>query len=242
MVDPPQEIGGTIQSINGDTNTPHQSSHPLSVADIHVDGVTFPASVAPPPASKLSHFLGGAGVRGLEIEGNFVKFTAIGVYVEDTAVSVLAANWKGKTAEELNLAVGFFRDIVSGPFEKFTRVTMILPLSGAQYSEKVVENCVAAWKARGVYTDAEAKATEKFLEVFKDQNFPPRASILFTQFPQGSLAISFSKDGSVPETAVAVIDNKPLSEAVLWSIIGDHGVSPAAKQSLAERFSGLLKD
>ncbi|CAN1309511.1 Chalcone--flavanone isomerase [Linum perenne] len=237
-MDPPQNEKPTPIT----ENMPKSPLNPASVSEIQVDGVVFPPSVANPPASKSSHFLAGAGVRGLEIEGNFVKFTAIGVYVENTSVAAVSEKWKGKTAEELKQSVGFYRDIVSGPFEKFTRVTMILPLSGAQYSEKVVENCVAAWKSRGIYTDAEAKATEKFVEIFKDQSFPPGASILFTQFPNGSLAISFSKDESVPETATAVIDNKPLSEAVLWSIIGEHGVSPAAKQSVAERFSVLLKD
>lgn len=81
-------------------------------------------------------------------------------------------------------------DFFLGPFEKFTRVTMILPLTGPQYSEKVSENCVAIWKALGIYTDAEEKAIEKFIEVFKDQNFPPGSSILFTQSPTGSLKAS----------------------------------------------------
>jgi len=67
---------------------------------------------------------------------------------------------------------------------------MIWPLTGQQYSEKVSENCVAAWKSVGVYTDAEGKAIEKFLEVFKDEKFPPGSSILFTQSPNGSLAVS----------------------------------------------------
>lgn len=39
-----------------------------------------------------------------------------------------------------------------------------------------------------------------------------------------------------------MIENKLLSEAVLESIIGKHGVSPAAKQSLAARSSELLKE
>lgn len=77
----------------------------------------------------------------------------------------------------------------AGSFEKFTQVTMILPLTGEQYSEKVAENCVAHWKAVGIYTDAEAKAIEKFLEVFKDQTFQPGSSILFTQLPDGSLTV-----------------------------------------------------
>lgn len=76
-----------------------------------------------------------------------------------------------------------------GPFEKFMKVTMILPLTGAQYSEKVAENCIAIWKFFGIYTDAEAKAIEKFTEVFKDEIFPPGSSILFTQ-SSGSLTVS----------------------------------------------------
>lgn len=37
-----------------------------------------------------------------------------------------------------------------------------------------------------------------------------------------------------------MIDNKQLAEAVLDSIIGEHGVSPDAKRSLAVRLSDLL--
>lgn len=55
-----------------------------------------------------------AGVRGLEIQGNFVKFTAIGVYLEDTAVPSLSIKWSGKSADELSESVEFFRDIVTG--------------------------------------------------------------------------------------------------------------------------------
>ncbi|KAI3449527.1 hypothetical protein Pfo_006192 [Paulownia fortunei] len=211
-----------------------------SVTQVEVESCVFPPAVKPPGSAK-AFFLGGAGVRGLEIEGKFVKFTAIGVYLENNAVPSLAVKWKGKSAEELTDSVDFFAEIITGPFEKFTKVTTILPLTGKQYSEKVAENCVAYWKAIGKYTDAESEATKKFLEVFKDETFPPGASILFTQSPVGSLTISFSKDDSLPEHGNAVIENKQLSEAVLESIIGKHGVSPSAKQSLALRLSDLLK-
>ncbi|KAK4482206.1 hypothetical protein RD792_009348 [Penstemon davidsonii] len=210
------------------------------VPHLIVDSVVFPPAVKPPGSAK-TFFLGGAGVRGLEIEGKFINFTAIGVYLEDGAVSSLAVKWKGKSVEELTDSVDFFKDIVTGPFEKFIRVTMILPLTGQQYSEKVVENCIAYWKAVGTYTDAESEATKKFIEVLKNETFPPGASILFTQSPLGSLTISFSKDSSLPEQGNAVIQNKQLSEAILQSIIGEHGVSPAAKKSLATRLSDLLK-
>ncbi|KAJ0650760.1 putative chalcone isomerase [Helianthus annuus] len=202
-----------------------------------------------------SHLCHALGVRGLEIQGNFVKFTGIGVYLEDKAISSLAVKWKGKTAQELTDSVEFYRDIVTGkagrprnffsggadegfnhifkgcdrafclkntlnfnnnekkmlytfcvdshftltnhdpyvcagPFEKFAQVTMILPLTGKQYAEKVSENCVAVWKALGIYTDADAKTIDKFLEIFSDQNFPPGSSILFTISPAGSLTVS----------------------------------------------------
>jgi chalcone isomerase len=130
----------------------------------------------------------------------------------------------------------------AGEFEKFTRVTMILPLTGAQYSEKVTENCVAYWKAVGKYTDAEAAAVDKFKEAFKAESFPPGASILFTHSPAGVLTVAFSKDSSVPESGGVAIENRPLCEAVLESIIGEHGVSPAAKLSLATRVAELLKE
>ncbi|XP_022764564.1 chalcone--flavonone isomerase [Durio zibethinus] len=212
-----------------------------SVTEIQVENVTFPPTIKPPGSTKTL-FLGGAGERGLEIQGKFIKFTTIGVYLEYNAVECLAVKWKDKSADELTESVEFFRDIVTGAFEKFIRVTMILPLTGQQYSEKVAENCVAIWKSLGLYTDAEAKAIEKFIEVFKDDNFPPGSSILFTLSAQGSLTIGFSKDGSVPEVGTAVIENKLLANSVLESIVGKNGVSPVAKQSLASRLSALFND
>lgn len=50
----------------------------------------------------------------MEIQGKFIKFTAIGVYLEDSAIPLLAAKWKGKTADELTKSVPFFNDIVTG--------------------------------------------------------------------------------------------------------------------------------
>ena len=51
----------------------------------------------------------------MEIGWNFVKFTAIGVYLEDAAaVPALAKRWAGKTADELASDTAFFRDIFTG--------------------------------------------------------------------------------------------------------------------------------
>ncbi|OVA03565.1 Chalcone isomerase [Macleaya cordata] len=210
------------------------------VSELKVEEFVFPPTVKP-PGSTNTLFLGGAGVRGLQIQDKFIKFTAIGVYLGEESIPSLASNkWNSKTADELKDDLDFFMDIVTGPFEKFTRITMILPLTGNQYAEKVMENCVAYLKAKDTYTEAEAKAVEKFIEIFKDQTFPPASSILFTLSTLGNLTIGFSKDDSIPEVGNAVIENKALSEAILESIIGKNGVSPAAKHSLAVRISQLL--
>ncbi|KAL8233557.1 hypothetical protein R6Q59_019657 [Mikania micrantha] len=210
-----------------------------SSTGLQVESIVFAPAVKPPGATT-TFFLAGAGVRGMEIHGNFVKFTGISVYLENKAVSVLAVKWKGKSAKELTESDEFYRDIVTGSFEKFTQVTMILPLTGKQYSEKVSENCVAAWKSLGIYTEADAKTIDKFLEIFKDQNFPPGSSILFTISPLGSLTISFSKDSSIPEAGNVVLESEKLGKAIIESMIGKHGVSPEAKQSLASRLSDLM--
>lgn len=56
------------------------------------------------------------------------------------------------------------------------------------------------------------------------------------------MQITFSKHDEIPSEGNAVIDNKQLSEAVLESIIGQKGVSPEAKKSLATRISELFKE
>nr|BBG28365.1 chalcone isomerase 1 [Cymbidium hybrid cultivar] len=206
---------------------------------VEVEGVTFPAEFTSPATSKPL-FLGGAGARGIEVGGKFIAVTVIGVYLEAAAIPAIAGKWKGKKAEELAGSVEYYRDIITGSFEKLTRVTMLLPLTGQQYSEKVAENCIAAWKAAGVYTGEEEAAINKFLEIFKPKSFPPGTSIIFTHSPHGSLTIGFLEEGGGPVAATGVVENKKLTNAVLESIIGEKGVSPAAKQSLAQRISEFL--
>ncbi|CAA7056981.1 unnamed protein product [Microthlaspi erraticum] len=160
-----------------------------SVSPLHVDSFSFPPAITSPASSKQL-FLGGAGVRGLEIEGKFVTVTVIGVYLDAMAVPSLSVKWKGKNAKELTESISFFRQLITGAFEKFTRVTMKVKLSGTQYSEKVAEYCEEILKSSGRYTKSEAKAMEEFLVVFRDQDFPPGSSIFFAICPRGSLTVS----------------------------------------------------
>ena len=41
------------------------------------------------------------------------------------------------------------------------------------------------------------------------------------------MQISFSKDGVIPKAATIVLENEKLAQAVIESVIGEHGVSPA---------------
>ncbi|KAG7614408.1 Chalcone isomerase [Arabidopsis suecica] len=218
------------------------SSSPMplpSVTPLHVDAFTFPPAVES-PASHKRLFLGGAGIRWFDIKGKFVIVTVIGVYLEAMALPSISAKWKGKNAKELTESVPFFSQLVTGEFEKLARVTMKKRLTGIRYSEKVVEYCEEIMKASGKYTRSEAKAIDQFLMVFKNQDFPPGSSIIFAICPKGSLTIAFSKEERVPKTGKAVIKNKLLGEAVLESMIGKNGVSPATRKSLAERLSKLM--
>ncbi|CDO99448.1 unnamed protein product [Coffea canephora] len=47
---------------------------------------------------------------------------------------------------ELNESIEFFRDIVTGPSEKFARLNLLQPLTGQEFSKKVAENCTAYLK------------------------------------------------------------------------------------------------
>lgn len=211
-----------------------------TITAVQVEFLEFPPVVTSPATAK-TYFLGGAGERGLTIEGKFIKFTGIGVYLEDKAVASLATKWKGKSSQHLLETLDFFRDIISGPFEKLIRGSKILPLSGPEYSSKVIENCVAHMKSVGIYGDAEAAAIEKFREAFKNVTFPPGASVFYRQSPDGILGLSFTQEGTAPPgNEAAVIENKAVSAAVLETMIGEHAVSPDLKRSLASRLPALL--
>lgn len=201
---------------------------------MEIEGLAFPPALVPPGSSK-SLLLGGAGFRGMEINGNFIKFTAIGIYIEEGVIKHLSPKLKGKTAEELCKDELLFEELLQAPHEKFVRVVFLLPLTGVQYSEKVLERI----EAQARYTNVQEKHRQQFLEVFKAESFPPRSSVLLS-FSQEGLKIAFSKDNDVPLQPVSVIEDATFGEAVLATIIWKEGVSPGAKVSLAERLSNCF--
>nr|QDF63023.1 chalcone isomerase [Goniophlebium niponicum] len=211
-----------------------QQKRQLEFHGLDIEGISFESSAVSLGSSKKL-VLGGAGNRGLEINGKFVKFTAIGIYVEDAIVHYLSPKLGGKSVEELCDKELLFEEVLTAPVEKLVRVVFLLPLTGPQYSEKVIERI----GVQGMYPNLKDEYKKQFLEIFKAENFPPQSS-LFLSFTKKGLKVAFSKGDGFPEQPVAAIEDKSFADAVLATIIWKDGVSPAAKVSLAERLSEYM--
>lgn len=77
-----------------------------------------------------------------------------------------------------------------GPFEKFIQVTPFLQLTGYGFAAKLSDKLIEYWKSVELYTDAEAKVIEKYMEAFTDEKLPSGSSILFGQSPCESIMVS----------------------------------------------------
>ncbi|KAJ7564882.1 hypothetical protein O6H91_02G038100 [Diphasiastrum complanatum] len=183
--------------------------------------------------------LAGAGFRGIEVApGVILKVTSIGIYVEEELLNHLANRWRGKSSSFLLEDEDFFLEIISAQFEKCAKVALLKPLTGVQYSEKVLEHTKAELGKRG---DAEDKAIQEFLDAFKQEIFFPGSSILLFVSPAGlTIAFTHESDTNSEIRAAATIDNRRFAEAVLGTILGKHSVSPVAKASVASRLSSRL--
>eukprot|EP00249_Psilotum_nudum_P006129 c19476_g1_i1 orf=956-1579(+) len=207
----------------------------MAIEGLEVENIIFPSTLQPLGSLKQL-ILGGAGARGLDINGTFIKFTSIGIYIEEDVVKHLAPKYKGKSGQELYQDESFFEDTLQSPFEKFVKVALLLPLTGVQYSQKVAEQI----QVQNLYIDLQERSVQGFHATFKEENFPPASAIFFSVSSAG-LGIAFSKDNAIiPEKPVVVIEDQAFAEAVLATIMCKDGVAPAAKLSLAERVSKWL--
>ncbi|KAK1431702.1 hypothetical protein QVD17_08260 [Tagetes erecta] len=89
-----------------------------STTSIQVESIVFPPTFKPPGATNAL-FLGGAGVRCMEIQGKIMKMTGLSLYLEDKAIPSLADKWKDKTAEELKDSIEFYGDIITESLQFF---------------------------------------------------------------------------------------------------------------------------
>ncbi|KAJ7546536.1 hypothetical protein O6H91_08G043300 [Diphasiastrum complanatum] len=210
----------------------------MALESLEVEGVHFEASIiSPRSASEL--ILAGAGFRGVQIApGVILKVTSIAIYIEKELLNQLANRWSGENSPALLENEEFFLEIVSAKFEKCAKVALLKPLTGIQYSEKVLEHTKAELGKRG---DAEDKAIQEFLDAFKQETFFPGSAILLFVSPAGlTIAFSHESDTNPEIRAAATIDNRRFAEAVLATILGKHSVSPDAKASVARRISSRL--
>jgi chalcone isomerase len=211
----------------------------IHVSGVEVESASFPPSVKPPGTTKTL-FLAGAGVRDGYREGKYMKFSAVSLYLEDDAVPWLAAKWKGKNAEELEKSDEFVNDLITGPFEKLVYVKALETIFGERWSRLQSEICRELWKSLGVYTEAENEALNKFYGAMKVETFVSGYSIFQTLSTNGTLTLSFSKDGSVPESWNTVIENKLLTENIVDVNIGKNGVTPATRKNIVARLAELI--
>ncbi|PWA49429.1 Chalcone--flavonone isomerase [Artemisia annua] len=207
---------------------------------IQLESVFIPPTIKPPSATKTL-FLIGAGLRQLEKDGNMITVTVTGIYLEEKAIESLSIKWKGKTNVELMDSDEFYNDIYNGPFERLIYVNALVPLTGKYFCENTSGRMVQTWKDVGTYTDLDAKAVDKYNEVFKDEMFMPgSSSVLLTFLSDGSVALSIAKDGIIPEAAIAVLDHKKWAPTMLEGALGRDGVYPGARQTIASRLSDLF--
>ncbi|GKB25545.1 chalcone isomerase [Tanacetum coccineum] len=175
------------------------------------------------------------------MEGNNVKVTATGLYLEEKAIESLAIKWKCKTDVELMDSDEFYNGITNGCFEKLVRVSMLVPLTGKNFSETTSQKMVMFWKKDGTYNDEDAATIDKYLEVFEHENLKPGGdSVLFTHLLDGSATLSIAKSGIIPEAPVAACKSKKWGEMPFEGIIGKNGVVPETRQSIASRLSDLF--
>jgi chalcone isomerase len=211
----------------------------FAVAGMELEGTVFPSTLNP-PRSRKPLFLGGAGIRGYDVNGKFKIFTVSGVYLESEAVNFLAKRWRGKSVEELSSSNQFFDDIITGPFDRASQITLVAPLDGKEFARLVVKSCTEILKKNGLYSQKEEKECEELKKFFEPINLPPGSTVFFTYCTSGHLMVTVSDDTSVPEVENLAIDCRNLMEALLASIIGENGVSPAAKLSLASRMHDIM--
>lgn len=69
-------------------------------------------------------------------------------------------------------------------------MTALAPLAGQRWADNQINYCQNLWKPLGVYTDSEAKALDKFLEIMKPVVFTPGNAAFLTLSPHGSFKAS----------------------------------------------------
>lgn len=82
-------------------------------------------------------------------------------------------------------------DIHSGPFDRASQITLVVPLDGKEFARLVVKNCTEILKKNGLYSPKEEKEAEKFKKFFEPISLPPGSAVFFTYCASGHLMVRF---------------------------------------------------
>ncbi|CAM6052077.1 unnamed protein product [Sphagnum compactum] len=213
-----------------------------NVLEVELEGMKFSKTlIVPSTSSSPTLFLAGYGVTEMSIETIEVKFTAIGVYLEQTVVEHLKP-WKGKTTVELlEEDSGFHKDLIQAPVEKLVKVAIIKGVKGTPYGGSLRSSL----QDRLVYDDKFEEAEEATLDAlatfFQPHTFP-KGSTIFYHWPTPSIVqVSIAADGLVAAATVShTIENKQVAEALLDVYLGENTITPSTLASVAEGISALL--
>ncbi|KAL6531154.1 Chalcone isomerase-like protein 2 [Orobanche hederae] len=189
----------------------------------------------PPHVNKLS--LLGHGITDIEIHFLQIKFTAIGVYMDQQIVSHLN-KWKGKSAADLAQDNDFFEAIISAPVDKLVRVVVIKEIKGSQFGVQI-ESAVRDRLAEvDKYEEDEEEALEQVVTFFQSKYLKTN-SVLTFYFPAAAsptAEIAFASGGK--EDSKIEVKNANVVEMIeKWYLGGSAGVSPTMISSLAAGLS-----
>ncbi|CAN0923810.1 Chalcone isomerase-like protein 2 [Linum grandiflorum] len=202
------------------------------------DEITLPSSIASAGKSLplIAH-----GITDIEIHFLQIKFTAIGVYLDQNDVVPCLQTWKGKSGKELESNDEFFDAVASSPAEKLIRVVVIKEIKGSQYGVQLESAVRDRLAEEDKYEEEEEAELEKVTEFFQTKYFK-KGSVVTFHFPAaagGKLEIGVVTEGK--EEAKLAVGNANVVETIKkWYLGGTRGVSPTLISSLAGALTELL--
>lgn len=188
----------------------------------------------PAPESREIHTLSGVGVRTKTVFD--VKVYAFGMYVDAVGAREHLAEWKGKTAEELQDDKKFFAKLLEDDFSKSMRLVMVRDVDGDDFSEAFEDSLAPRVReaARKKKLRGGAVALETFKGFFDVDEITDESEIIFTWYPGGKL-ITIVNGELMP-----AIQNKALCWSLFDVYLGTDPIERKGKDGIIARFPGIL--
>ena len=147
-----------------------------------------------------------------------VKVYTVGLYVADSALAGPLATYKGKTTTP-----AFYKDLVSGDFEKQIQMKFVRDLTAAQVRNGFREALPGAEKGK----------VETFAGYFSEIKSGQECSIKWA--PGGTLEVTMAGQAKAP------IADKTFASAVFGIWLGEKPIQEDIKKGLVARADGLIQ-